>query len=286
MVALEAVAVALVLAAPWVIGTALAGKGAVAIFGLPVAGASTPNWGEVVRFAIGPVARSPIVWLLVVAAALPLVLGRGVRLTWAARLWVTACGSWVLAFAASRGDMGSFTPSESVVLAPAALAVAACVGLGISAFEKDLTGREFGWRQVVGVVALVFVAFGLLPVVAGAAGGRWDLPSQGVEQPLAFLGHPGGTGAGPGPVAGRPAGAAGRRLVGAARTGLRADARGPARRRRRSSPPPGRDRPTSWPTPSAWPSPAGRCTWAGSSPRPACATWSWSTPWPPPWWAP
>ena len=90
--------------------------------------------------------------------------------------------------------MGSFAPSESVVLAPAALAVAACVGLGISAFEEDLTGREFGWRQVVGVVALVFVALGLLPVVAGAAGGRWGLPSQGVEQPLAFLGHPGGTG--------------------------------------------------------------------------------------------
>ena len=90
VVALEAVAVALVLAAPWVVGTALAGKGAVAIFGLPVAGASAPNWGEVVRFAIGPVARSPIVWLLVAGAALPLVLGRGIRLAWAARLWVTA----------------------------------------------------------------------------------------------------------------------------------------------------------------------------------------------------
>ena len=34
------------------------------------------------------------------------------------------------------------------MLAPAALAVAACVGLGISAFENDLSGREFGWRQL------------------------------------------------------------------------------------------------------------------------------------------
>jgi GT2 family glycosyltransferase len=195
VVAGEAVIVALVLAAPWVIGTALAGKGAVAIFGLPVSGAA-PNWGEVIRFAIGPAARSPIVWLLVAGAALPLLLGRGVKLTWAARLWVTACASWGLAFAATRGDLGSFTPSESVVLAPAALAVAACVGLGISAFEDDLTGREFGWRQVVSVVALVFVAAGLLPVAVGAAGGRWDLPSQGVEQPLAFLSHPSTSGVG------------------------------------------------------------------------------------------
>ncbi len=189
VVAAASIGVALVLAAPWVIGTALAGKASVAIFGLPIAGANAPDWGEVLRFAIGPAARSPIVWLLLVAAALPLVLGRGTRLVWAARLWVMACGSWGLALAASRGDLGSFTPSESVVLAPAALAVAACVGLGISAFENDLTGREFGWRQVVSVAALVFVALGLLPVVGGAAGGRWDLPSQGVEQPLAFLSH-------------------------------------------------------------------------------------------------
>ncbi len=196
VVAVEAIGVALVLVAPWVVGTALAGKASVGIFGLPVSGAAVPGWGEVIRFAIGPAARSPLVWLLVVAAALPLALGRGIRLTWAARLWVMACASWGLALAAGRGDMGSFTPSESVVLAPAALAVAACVGLGIAAFENDLTAREFGWRQVVSVATLVFVVLGLLPVVAAAGGGRWDLPSQGVEQPLAFLAHPGTTGVG------------------------------------------------------------------------------------------
>ncbi len=190
VVALEAVGVALVLALPWVVGTALAGGGSVAIFGLPVSGATAPNWGEVIRFAVGPAARSPLAWLLVAAAALPLLIARGTRLAWAARLWVMALGSWGLAFAASRGDLGSFTPSETVVLAPAALAVAACVGLGIAAFESDLSGREFGWRQLAGVAALVFVAVGLLPVLGGAVGGRWDLPSQGVEQPLAFLDRP------------------------------------------------------------------------------------------------
>jgi GT2 family glycosyltransferase len=194
VVALEAIIVALVLALPWVVGTALAGKGSVAIFGLPLSGATAPNWGEILRFAIGPAARSPIAWLVVAGAALPLVIARGTRLAWAARLWVMALASWGIAFAASRGDLGSFTPSETVVLAPAAFAVAACVGIGIAAFENDLSGREFGWRQLVSVSALVFVAVGLLPVVGGAVGGRWDLPSQGVEQPLAFLGRP-GTGA-------------------------------------------------------------------------------------------
>jgi hypothetical protein len=77
-----------------------------------------------------------------------------------------------------------------VVLAPAALAVAVCLGIGITAVENDLSGREFGWRQLVSVAALFFVAVGLLPVLGAAVGGRWDLPSQGVEQPLAFLAQP------------------------------------------------------------------------------------------------
>jgi len=190
VVAVQAVVVALVLTLPWVVGTALAGRGSVVIFGLPLSGATAPNWGEVLRFAVGPAARSPLAWLLVLGAALPLVIARGTRLAWAARLWVMALASWGIAYASTRGDLGSFTPSETVVLAPAALAVAVCIGIGIAAFEDDLSGREFGWPQVVSASALVFVAVGLLPVLGAAAGGRWDLPSQGVEQPLAFLAQP------------------------------------------------------------------------------------------------
>ena len=190
VVAVQAVLVALALALPWVLGTALAGKGSVAIFGLPLSGATAPSWGDVIRFAIGPAARSPIAWLLVAGATLPLVIARGTRLAWAARLWVMALASWGIAYVTSHGGLGSFTPSETVVLAPAALAVAACVGIGIAAFEDDLRGREFGWRQLVSAGSLVLVAVGLLPVLGGAAGGRWDLPAQGVEQPLAFLAQP------------------------------------------------------------------------------------------------
>jgi hypothetical protein len=190
LAALKAAVIAAVLCAPWVVGTALAGAHAVDIFGLPISPASAPSWGELLRFAVGPAARSPLVWLLVLGAALPLLLGTGERLAWAARLWLMACLSWAGAMASSHGWMGSFTPSESVVLAPAALAVAACVGLGISAFENDLVGRAFGWRQVVSTAALVAVAIGGLPVIAAAGGGRWDMPTAGVDQPLAFLNRP------------------------------------------------------------------------------------------------
>jgi hypothetical protein len=189
-VTVKAIAVALVLNAPWVVGVLLSGSHAVDIFGLPVSASAVPSWGEVVRFAVGPTARSPVVWLLVAAAALPLLLGTGTRLAWAARLWVMACGSWVLAVVTTRGWTGAFTPSESVVLVPAAVAVAAAIGLGISAFENDLSGRSFGWRQVVSVAALGAVIVGLLPVAAGALEGRWDMPANGAEQPLGFLNRP------------------------------------------------------------------------------------------------
>ncbi len=190
--ALAGIAGALVLLAPWVIGTVLAGKASVQIFGLPLSGATAPDWGELLRFAIGPVARSPLAWCVVLAAALPLAIGRGIGLVWASRLWVMALGSWVLALVTTRGDLSSFTPSESVVLAPAAFAVAACVGLGISAFENELSAREFGWRQVMSVASLFLVLLGVLPVVGATVGGRWGLASQGAEQPLAFLDHPSG----------------------------------------------------------------------------------------------
>ena len=80
------------------LGTALAGKGSVAIFGLPLSGATAASWGDVLRFAVGPAARSPLAWLLVLGSALPLVIARGIRLAWAARLWVLALASWGIAY--------------------------------------------------------------------------------------------------------------------------------------------------------------------------------------------
>jgi hypothetical protein len=193
--AVKATAMALVICAPWVVGTLLAGRHAVEIFGLPISASAAPGWGDLTRFAIGPAVRSPIVWFLVAGSALPLLLGKGLRFLWAARLWTMACASWVLAYAATHGWMGSFTPSESVVLVPAAIAVAAGVGLGISSFENDLAGLAFGWRQVVSGLALLAVSVGILPVVAGALNGRWGLATNGVEQPLSYLSQAGASGA-------------------------------------------------------------------------------------------
>jgi len=180
--------VAVVLSAPWVVGTVLAGHSWLGVFGLP-ASSGAPGWGELLRFDVGPDATSPLVWLLLAAGLLPLLVARRARLAWAARLWVTACLSWLLALLVTHGWSGAFAPSPDVVLVPAALGVACGVGLGIAALETDLSGYRFGWRQLVGAAAVAAAALGVLPVVADAGSGHWGLPSIGYAQPLSFMSH-------------------------------------------------------------------------------------------------
>ncbi len=175
-----------ILCLPWLVGTLLAGHGAMSIFGLAGTPASAVGWSGLLRFAVGPVGSSPLSWFLVATAFLPVLIGRGERLAWAGRLWTLACCSWFLGLAVSRGWTGSFAPTLEVVLAPAAVAVAAGVGLGVAAFERDLPEYRFGWRQILAGLAAAFGLLGVVPVVVAAGGGRWDLVSNGYAQTLAF----------------------------------------------------------------------------------------------------
>ena len=179
--------VAGVLLFPWILGCLFAGRDVVSVLGLRQASVSAPSWTDLLHFAVGPLSLSSLAWLLVGAAVLPLLIGRQVRLAWAGRLWVLAAFSWLLALLVSRGWLGSFAPSVDVVLAGAAVAVAASVGLGVAAFETDLVGVHFGWRQLVTIGAVAAALVGMVPVVAQAANGRWNLPVNGYDQPLSFI---------------------------------------------------------------------------------------------------
>ncbi len=182
-----ALVLALVLCLPWVIGTALSGAHSLGVFGLPSAPGGLPDLPQLLRFDLGPVGGSPLSWLLLAAALLPLVIGAGPRLAWAGRLWVVALGSWLLAWVVARGWTHSFAPSIDVLLAPAAVAIAACVGLGVAAFETDLFGHRFGWRQLATTVMMLAAALGVIPVIAEVSSGSYGLPASGFHDSLAFL---------------------------------------------------------------------------------------------------
>jgi GT2 family glycosyltransferase len=179
--------VAALICLPWLIGVLSAGRGAVSVFGVPVAASQAASWGALLRFAAGPIGASPLAWGFVVAAVVPLVLARGERFRWAVRFWSIALVFWVVAWVIDRGWTASLAIDPLVLLAPAAMAVAASIGLGIAAFEEDLRAATFGWRQVVVVVATIMVVLGSLPTLVSAFPGRWDLPVNDFSQSVSWM---------------------------------------------------------------------------------------------------
>ncbi len=179
--------VAALICLPWVIGVLSAGSGAVSVFGVPIPASDSATWGSLLRFAVGPIGDSPLAWGFAVAAVVPLVLARGTRFRWAGRFWSIALVFWLVAWVMGRGWTGSLVIDPLVLLAPAAAAMAAAIGLGVAAFEEDLRAADFGWRQLVTVFATGAVILGAVPTVLSAAPGRWDLPTNDFRQSVAWM---------------------------------------------------------------------------------------------------
>ena len=185
--AVRATVVAALICLPWVIGVVWAGRGALTVFGVPVPASDAASWASLLRFSVGPIGASPLAWGFAGAALVPLVLAREERFRWAVRLWSIALVFWVLAWLSERGWTGSLAIDPLVLLAPAAAAVAALVGLGVAAFEEDLRAAKFGWRQVVVVVASGAVLLASLPTLVSALPGRWELPVNDFGQSVAWM---------------------------------------------------------------------------------------------------
>ena len=190
--ALGATVVAVLLLMPWSLAMLAGPDRWQALTGLADAHSSAPGWGAILRLSLGPIGNSPLSWAFLASAALPLIIGSRWRLAWAGRMWVMAIVAWLLAWAAGHGWLGAITPSPQVLLAPAAVAVAMAVGLGAAAFESDLPGYNFGWRQAATVLAALAAAVGVLPVLSASGSGRWDLPSSGYGEATSWMAsHPG-----------------------------------------------------------------------------------------------
>jgi hypothetical protein len=103
------------------------------------------------------------------------------------RFWSIALVFWVVAWVMGRGWTGSLSIDPLVLLAPAAVAVAGLIGLGIAAFEEDLRAVQFGWRQLVVVVATGVAMVASLPTLVSALPGRWDLPINDFSQSVSWM---------------------------------------------------------------------------------------------------
>ncbi|WCO68509.1 glycosyltransferase [Iamia majanohamensis] len=181
--AVGGIAVALVLHLPWTFSLLADGGSWAAVVGADEQ--ASRSLGQLLRFQTGPYGDTPFAWAFLVAAALPLVIGRGWRLAWAVRAWFTALAGWAVLVAVDEGWVTIPLPASEVLLAPAAVGLALSAGLGMAAFEVDLRHFRFGWRQLASVVAAAAVIVGGLGLVSGSFDGRWKVPRGDLNRALA-----------------------------------------------------------------------------------------------------
>lgn len=179
--------VGLVLLFPWSLDLLVPGGSGAGLFGVPRAGTTALTFADAVRFEVGATGHGAFGWAFLVAGALPLLVGRSWRLAWAGRLWIVAIGCWFIAWAGGRGWLFVPVPAPEVWLAPAAVAMAMAAALGLVAFQLDLPGYRFGWRQLASVTAAVAVVAATLPIFGGALDGRWDLGDRDFRRTLSWM---------------------------------------------------------------------------------------------------
>lgn len=180
-------AVAFLLHLPWSAEFVRPGATWTAFAGIRSGSGGGVGAGALLRFETGPLGGSPLGWAFLVAAALPIVIGKAWRYEWAVRAWFVALAGWGLVWTGQRGWLPVELPPAEVLLAPVAAALALATALGVAAFEVDLPGYRFGWRQAGSTVARLAVIVGIVPLVPGVIDGRWHVPGGDLGRPLAAV---------------------------------------------------------------------------------------------------
>jgi GT2 family glycosyltransferase len=156
------------------IGTLLGSRGA------PPSGIEIQN---LLRLSTG-VTKGGVVLAAVSFVALGvLFVGRQWRLRWGIVGWALAIVSWAIIVVLGRSSGSGPVPSLELLLTPAAVGLTLAVGLGAESFRRDVLGGQFGWRQLVAVVAALAFVVGVVPLFIAMFDGSWGMP--GSDSPTA-----------------------------------------------------------------------------------------------------
>jgi GT2 family glycosyltransferase len=175
---LGAVVGAALLNLPWITSWTWEG-----LVGAPPVGENGYGLVSLAAFEIGRTdfaALSLALYLPVIAAVL---LAQAWRLTWAIRSALMVLVFGTVAVLADRGSMPFDLPEAGVLLVPVAVGVSISAAAALAAFDLDVRGGTFGWRQPLGILSSVAVVVGLAPGLGALADGSFQVPST----PLARL---------------------------------------------------------------------------------------------------
>ena len=185
--AVGGVAVSMVLLIPWS-ASLLVPDGWSTIAGVGRSTDLAPGQGALLRFQTGPMGAGVLGWALLAAAAMPLLVGREWRFTWAVRFWVVALVSVGAAWAGGHGWLPLRLQDPDLLLAPAAAALAGAVAMGAAASQVDLRGYRFSWRQAAPLAGGLALVAAVLPVLGAAPDGSWDLTKEEVARSVGWMG--------------------------------------------------------------------------------------------------
>ncbi|MFK7917222.1 MAG: glycosyltransferase [Ilumatobacter sp.] len=135
-------------------------------------------------FEIGPTDFASLTMALYLPVVAAIMLARAWRLTWAVRSGTLVIGFGALAVLGDRDALPVAAPHAGVLLVPVAVGLAISAGAALAAFDLDVRGGSFGWRQPLGIASSIAIAIGVFPALVGVTAGDWNAPANPLSRLL------------------------------------------------------------------------------------------------------
>ena len=181
-----AVLVAIVLHVPWV-SHYFTGRWWESLVGADLGAGRDNGVLRVLTFDMGTTTFAPVVVVLYAVVVVALVVSQGARFLWAVRGAGLVGVFALLAVVADQRSIGIALPAPAVLAAFLAAGLAIGAMAVVEAFDIDVVGARFGWRQPLTVLALAAVLVPVFPLVVNAADGRWNQPTSSLDTLLKQL---------------------------------------------------------------------------------------------------